>query len=109
MVYLVGIFKYPPTSAQDGGKAFFKVMKDFPHLYKEGKPAKRIIGLVRAEDGFEVTSIWEVTGKFLEASQELSKLYLALTNDVEGSTHTSKMYLSVMEALPVLGMTPPKL
>lgn len=84
-------------------------MKNFPHLYKEGKPAKHIIGLVWAEDGFEATSIWEVTGKYLEASQEISKLYLVLTNDVKGSTYTLKTYMSVMEALPVLEMTPPTL
>ncbi|MHA2287952.1 MAG: hypothetical protein ACXABG_04110 [Promethearchaeota archaeon] len=109
MVYLATIFKYPPTSAEDAGKVFFKAMKDFPNLYKEGKPAKRVIGLVRAEDGFEVTTIWEVTGKFLEASQEISKLFLSLTNDVKGSYYTLKTYMSVMESLPILGMTPPTL
>ena len=109
MVYLATVFKYPPTSAEDTGKAFFKVMKDFPHLYKEGKPAKRIIGLVRADEEFEVTTIWEVTGKFLEASQELSKLFLVLTKDVKGSSYSLKTYMSVMESLPIIGMSPPTL
>ena len=107
MVYIVGTLKYPPTSAEASGKAFLKAMKDFSNLYNEGKPAKRIIGLVRAEDGFETTSVWEVTGEYLKASQELSKLYLAIANDVKGSTYTFKTYMSVMEALPVIGMSVP--
>ena len=83
-------------------------MKMFPNLYREGKPAKRIVGLMRTEDGPESTTIWEVTGTYLEASIEVSKAYLELAKRVEGSTISSKTYMSVMESLPVIGMSPPK-
>ena len=102
------IFKIPVNKTEDSGKAFFEVMKMFPNLYREGKPAKRIVGLMRTKDGPESTTIWEVTGTYLEASIEISKLYIELAKKVEGSTVTSKTYMSVMESLPVIGMSPPK-
>ena len=102
------IFKIPIGKIEDSGKAFFEVMKMFPNLYSEGKPAKRIVGLMRTEDGPESTTVWEVTGKYIEASIEISKVYLELAKRIEGSTITSRTYTSVMEALPVIGMSPPK-
>jgi len=107
MVYLLSKFKYPATSADAAGKSFFKVMKEFPNLYKEGTPAKRILGLGRAKNGMETLTIWEVTGDYLKASQELSKLFLVLCDDVKGSTFSITSYLSVMESLPILGLSPP--
>ena len=107
MVYIVVELKYPSSSAEAAGKAFFKAMKDFSHLYREGKPAKRIIGLTSVEDGNVATTIWEVTDEYLKASQEVMKLYLALSLAIEGSKLTTKTCLSVMESLPIIGMSPP--
>jgi len=108
MVYIVITTKYPLIKAEDAGKAFFEIMNKFSHLYREGKPVKRVVGLMSTEDGPVATTIWEVTGTYIEASIELSKLYLELAKKVEGSSITSKTYLSIMESLPVIGMTPPK-
>ncbi|MFX0082532.1 MAG: hypothetical protein ACFE94_12360 [Candidatus Hodarchaeota archaeon] len=108
MVYIVITTRFPAIRAEDAGKAFFEVMNKFSNLYREGKPAKRIVGLMSTEDGSVATTIWEVTGTFIEASIELSKLYLELAKKIEGSSMTSKTYLSIMESLPVIGMTPPK-
>jgi hypothetical protein len=108
MVYIVMTFKIPATKAEDSGKAFLEVMNMFPNLYREGKPAKRIVGLMRTEGGPEATTVWEVTGTYLEASLEVSKVYLELVKRVEGSTVFAKTYMSVMESLPAIGMSPPK-
>lgn len=108
MVYIVITTKYPLIKAEEAGKAFFEVMNTFSNLYREGKPAKRIVGLSSTEDGPTATTIWEVTGTYVEASIELSKLYLELVKKIEGSSITSKTCLSIMELLPVIGMTPPK-
>jgi len=108
MVYIVMTMNIPVSKTEDSGKAFFEVMKMFPNLYREGKPAKRVVGLMRTEGGPEATTIWEVTGTYLEASIEVSKAYLELAKRVEGSTISSKTYMSVMESLPVIGMSSPK-
>ncbi len=113
MVYMIGILKYPPSSAEAGilkyppSLADAAVGKEFDNLYQEGKPAKQVLGLVSAEEGFEIISVWKVTGDYLEASQEVTKLYLAVSENIKGSTFTIRTYLSVMEALPIIGMSPP--
>lgn len=107
MVYIVVDFKYPTASSEAAGNAFFKAMQDFPNLYREGKPAKRMIGLATIEDPNVTTTIWEVSGEYIDAIREVSKLYLSLSIAVDGSTVSMKTCLSVMEALPILGMKPP--
>jgi hypothetical protein len=108
MVYIVMTFKIPVSKTEESGKAFLEVMNMFPNLYREGKPAKRIVGLMRTEGGPESTTIWEVTGTYLEASMEVSKVYLELAKRVEGATVFAKTCISIMESLPIIGMSMPK-
>ncbi|MHA2123165.1 MAG: hypothetical protein ACW990_18355, partial [Promethearchaeota archaeon] len=101
MVYTVTKLSFPVNKSEDSGKAFFEVMNMFPNLYREGKPAKRIIGLIRSKGEVVATTIWEVTGDFVEASIEISKVYLELVKRIEGSSYSSYSCMSVMESLPV--------
>ena len=108
MVYIVGVFQYPHKKGEEVGKNFLKNQKTFSNLYRKGNPAKRIIGLARSElEGIESLAIWEVTGNIKDALSELTKLYLELST-TEGSKYALKTYMSVMEALPLIGISPPE-
>ena len=108
MVYIVGVFQYPHKKGEQAGKIFLKNQKAFSNLYRKGNPAKRIIGLARSElEGIESLAIWEVTGDIKDALSELTKLYLELS-ETEGSKYSLKVYMSIMEALPLIGLSAPE-
>jgi hypothetical protein len=108
MVYLVGVLQYPHTKGEQAGKKFLTLQKTFSNIYRKGEPAKRILGFVRSElEGIQTMTIWEVTGDIKDALSEVTKIYLELS-EIEGAKYALKTYMSIMEALPLIGLKAPE-
>lgn len=94
--------RYPAANYEMAGKALTEIRPKFKDIFVDGNPAKEVIGLVL--DGYEIISIWEVTGTINDALVRLGQFYLEGAKKIEGLTYETRVCLSTTESLQIVNV-----
>ena len=105
MVILVVESWYPASLANRVGKKYLDVIKEYP---PDKNISKQILGAVKAEkEGFHTIFAWNVKeGKTEDALKRMVEAML-MFGEIEGYRYQIDTYLSVAEAMPMIGLELP--
>jgi hypothetical protein len=107
MVIVLGITRFPVSKAKEVTKRFIEVTKEFPPDRTIDKQilrmAARIVG-----DEIESITLTEVKEGKYEVYFKRSMMLLLKYADIEGFTSKSEVFLSGVEALPMVGFEMPE-
>ncbi|MFX1276759.1 MAG: hypothetical protein ACFFBP_17055 [Promethearchaeota archaeon] len=107
MVYIVIESWYPAAKAVEVGKLYLEVMKKYPDDRSIGKPI--VQSAVNSErEGIHVIHISEIKpGKIREALDMASNRMIMLAS-IEGFKYTQRLYYTIVEAMPFIGLQAPE-
>lgn len=107
MVYIIVTSCFPASKGSEVGKRYLEVYKKFP---PDRTLAKEIVqNAVKATgDGIISMGVNEVKkGKFVEAMDRITKNMMEYA-DIEGFSFSIDTYLTVVEAMGIIGLKPPE-
>ncbi len=107
MPYLITTSKYPTDKAGEVAEQYLEALKKYPiddNLETELVPA----AVKSTHQGLKITAISEVKEGKLEEAYTQKVKFMVLFQPIQGFEYSIDVNLTVVEALGVLGISPPE-
>ena len=107
MVLVLSTTRFPISKAKEVGKRYIEVSKEFPPDRSIGKDILRLAARITGNE-VESIGLYEVKeGKYEEYLKQIMLMQLKYA-DIEGINFKNEIYLSGVDALPMVGLEMPE-